>query len=97
MRRLGHLPRIELGEQGVPRRRTSPRDADFERATGYAVLREYATEGQHSVWLLKHGVRRNDYAVQYGEQRRERLDYVRACAELGECIMHQLGSSGELD
>jgi hypothetical protein len=74
----------------------NPEQPGFEQLTGYQVLRSCETEHQHTVWLLKHK-RYGFFAVQYGEQRKERLDYMQAAHELGECLMHQLQCAGELD
>jgi hypothetical protein len=39
----------------------------------------------------------DDFTVTYGRQIRANLDYVRASAELGACIMHALACDGKLD
>jgi hypothetical protein len=39
----------------------------------------------------------DSFTVRYGKQVKSSLDYARAAAELGSCIMHALACDGKLD
>lgn len=59
----------------------------------YKLVAEYLKDGQFAVclWQNKEG-----FAVTYGVQLADKLPYVHACQELGECLLHQLSCAGEI-
>lgn len=58
------------------------------------LCHEDKTQG-FPVRLYQNG--RDRFTVQYGLQVREGLDYTRAAAEFGSCLMHALACNGLLD
>lgn len=75
----------------------NPKEPGFTKLTGYSVVTLWEINHQHPVWLLSHSKRREDFAVQYGEQRKERLDRLQAAREFGQCILHALQCNGAFD
>lgn len=60
-----------------------------------AKICDYRSDLAFPVALLQTGVDR--FTVQYGLQIKTGLNYARAAAEYGECVMHALACDGRLD
>jgi len=52
-------------------------------------------EHQHAVELWQFADL--SFAVTYGKQTRERIDYAQACTELGQCLMHAAQCAGLIE
>jgi hypothetical protein len=59
------------------------------------ILQVVQIEHQHPVTLSQQGT--NRFTVTYGAEVRDRLDYSRAAAEFGNCVMHALACNGVLE
>lgn len=68
----------------------NPTEPGFTSLTGYEVCRCVEAPGVSAVWLLKHVQRHEDWAVQHGPVRFERLDPIEAIHRFGYCVMQQV-------
>lgn len=80
-------PRVAHDWEGKPR--------GMPRPTGTGWVRRATYHGELiEVWKRRRG---DEFAIVYGLQITEGLDYARAAYELGRAIMHALNCDGELD